>query len=139
MSIIGFIYLIVITLVMAWVFSYALRIRGPWGSFWTFFLVIFLAVWALYVWIGPTGPGWGGVYWLPPLAAALLVALILAAATPSTSKATSEIAGGKVENDTEEKAAASAVGVFFWITILLLALIAVIGLFQPGNREIIVP
>ena len=61
-------------------------------------------------------PPVGDVYWAPYLVAALLLALLLAAATPVRPPPASE-----ATRDVEQEAsvAAVAIGVFFWIVLVL--------------------
>ncbi|MFW5821148.1 MAG: hypothetical protein ACOCWA_07655, partial [Bacteroidota bacterium] len=82
MNALSLIYLIGITLLITLAFTYFFRNKGPWGSFWTFFLIILLAVLAADLWIEPMGPYYRDVYWLPPVVIGILFALILAAASP---------------------------------------------------------
>jgi hypothetical protein len=129
MSFMAFIYLILLALLIVIFFSFVFHVKGPWGSFWTYFLIIFFSIWIADIWLRPLGPYWGDVYWLPPLIAGLLVAFILAAATPTRSRArrTLTIEDRKSRRD---DSATMAVGIFFWITLVVLLLLIVIGYFR---------
>jgi hypothetical protein len=72
----GIFFSFAIALVLSLVFAAVIRRRGPRVGFFWFFLLIFLATWAIGVWVQPFGPSlWGG-YWLPFLIAGFIVALL---------------------------------------------------------------
>ncbi len=83
MSALGVLYLFGVAFLITLFFGYAFRVRGPWGSFWTFFIVILFGVVAADLWVTPIGPYYKDIYWFPPLAVGLFIALLLAATTPS--------------------------------------------------------
>lgn len=125
----GILYLVSLAFLITVFFATLLRNRGPWGTFWSFFIVILLAMFATDLWVGPVGPYFfGGIYWVPPLAVGLLIALLLAATTPSP-KARSEIEVEKKEIAKENQATA-ALGTFFWILFLFLIVLIAVGLFS---------
>lgn len=113
---------IVIALFFSLIFSYVFKNRGPWSSLWTFFLILFLAVWAGGLWLAPVGPYWHEISIVPLIFIGLLFALLLAAATPPATPSPDIRKTG--EEIQEKNKAAAAVGLFFWI--LLVALIAAI-------------
>ncbi len=122
----GILYLIIISFLITLFFRFLLRVSGPWGSFWAFFIIVLLGVFAADIWISPVGPYFADMYWVPPIAAGLLIALLLAATTPSP-KARSEM---KAEQKaTKEEAAAVALGTFFWFLMIFLLILIIIGLF----------
>lgn len=122
----GILYLIVISFLITLFFRFLLRVSGPWGSFWAFFIIVLLGVFAADIWISPVGPYFADMYWVPPIAAGLLIALLLAATTPSP-KARSEM---KAEQKaTKEEAAAVALGTFFWFLMIFLLILIIVGLF----------
>ena len=109
----------IIALVLTLIFVTLFRAPGPWGAWWIFLLVVFLAAWAGGLWVTPIGPPVFNVYWLPMLLVGLLVAMLIAAAVPpAPPRSTAEMVA--------EQEAATALGVFLWI--LLLGLIGVIVL-----------
>ncbi len=115
---------------LAAIFSYGFKTKGPWGSFWTFFLILFLTIWAAEFWVTPIGPAWGywdETAWLPLVMIGVLMALILAAATPPRREVPHE--PGEPESQTEN-AIVAVVGVFFWISIVVLAALIIAGLVQ---------
>ncbi len=127
MNALGLFYLISVALIITLFFTYVLRIKGPWGTFWTFFLIILLAVFAADVWVEPMGPYYKDVYWLPPLAVGLIIALLLASTTPSP-KTRSRLAGKEKENN-EEESSALALGTFFWFVLIFMLVLVVLGFF----------
>jgi hypothetical protein len=134
MGFIGLLYWLIIALLITIFFSSLLRMPGPWGKAWTFFIVILLAVIAAGLWIQPAGPLYRDIYYMPPLVVGILVALLLAAATPSPRARTaldrSEKKEEKRENDFY------ALGIFFWILFALMLIILAIGYFSAitGNN-----
>ncbi len=121
----GILYLVVISFLITLFFRFLLRVGGPWGSFWAFFIIILLAVFAADIWISPVGPYFADIYWVPPIAAGLIIALLLAATTPSP------VARDEMEADKKastQKAAAIALGTFFWFLLVFLIILIIIGL-----------
>ncbi len=117
------------------IFAVGLQRRGPWASLWAFFLVIFLAAWAGGLWISPAGPLFVGIYWLPIILVAFVFAVLLAGVgRPGRPQP-------KVETITEVKEEETAVekvfDVFFWLLLISLILIIVLGYIVP-EKEIIV-
>ena len=110
----------VIGLLLALVLAYGFGRTGPWGSFLWFFLVIFLAAWAVGLWVEPVGPVLWGAAWVPILFGALIVALLVAAIPPSETRP-AEVA------EPQTAATAAALGLFFWLMILVLILTIVIA------------
>ena len=130
---IGFLVALVLAVLVAALLFWGLSIRGPWGSFWTIFLLLLLAAWAADLWIDPQTAeygwsGWGiawGVAWLPIVVVLLVLGLIIAAATPSTPREEAEEAG--VSEPAAEEAGA-AISAWFWGLLVLLAMIIIIAL-----------
>jgi small-conductance mechanosensitive channel len=131
-------YEIVAALVMALVitifFSAVLRHKGPWGAVWLVFVTIFLASWAGYLWINPFGPMVLGVSIAPIFVVGLIFAFILAAVSvpqPRFKRKTPE---------TEEADSATvAIGIFFWIVLIILIVAIAAGYYRlPVNSEQIV-
>lgn len=138
MSMTNIIAVILIALVIAALFYYGFNSRGPWGTFWTFLIVIGFGVLIAAVWARPIGPVWWGIAWFPLIFVGLLFALLLAAATPPgrrTGDPTRRT--GYVEEDprlnepvVEPDAAeeGAAVGIMFWTMLTLFLLIVVLGI-----------
>jgi hypothetical protein len=125
----GIVYLIILAFLITLFFNFLLRVRGPWGNFWAFFIIILLAIFAADVWISPVGPYWGNTYWVPPLATGLIIALLLAATTPSP-KSRKNLETSK--ETTGEKSATTALDIFFWFLIIFLVGIIVAGYIYSG-------
>ena len=106
----GILYLLVIPFLITLFFRFLLRVSGPWGSFWAFFIIVLLGIFAADIWISPVGPYFADIYWVLPIAAGLLIALLLAATTPSP-KARSEMEAER--KTTKQEAVAVALGTFF--------------------------
>ena len=122
----GILYLVVIAFLITLFFNFLLRVRGPWGSFWAFFIIVLLAVLAADVWVTPVGPYYGDIHWVPPLAAGLLIALLLAATTPGP-RYRSRM---EAERETaREEPAAVALGTFFWFLLIFLLILIIVGFF----------
>jgi len=127
----GIVYLVSITFLITLFFSYFLKRRGPWGSFWAFFTIILLAVFATDFWVGPVGPYfYESVYWIPPLVVGLIIALLLAATTPSP-KTRSELELQKDEINKGQEATL-ALGTFFWFLFVFMLVIVIVGLFNSN-------
>jgi len=96
-------------------FYYVFRVTGPWGSLWTFLLVLVLAALAAEAWVTPSGPVFYNFSWIPTLFVIFLFGLILAAATPADTRRRRE----NIEPG-EEPSSAMALTGFFWILVIFL-------------------
>ncbi|MDA8165367.1 MAG: hypothetical protein M0017_10110 [Desulfobacteraceae bacterium] len=72
----GFFFSLVIALVLSLLFAWLIRRRGPRAGFFWFFILIFLATWAVGIWARPFGPSLWGVYWLTFVIVGVIVALL---------------------------------------------------------------
>ncbi len=100
-------------------FFYALRTRGPWGSFWSFLLILTLAGIAAEAWLNPIGPVAFGMAWIPVLFVIVIFGLLLGAASPKAKKGKSHT----LENNdglTRQETTALALGAFFWLLVVVL-------------------
>jgi hypothetical protein len=125
MNILGFLYIIIVALGLAIAFTFLFRTKGPWGSFWSFFAVLFFGIWAASLWITPFGPYWNDVYLLPPLAFGIILILLLTAAAPSPKSR------ARVEQelkDPEKGREIAIVGTFFWIFLAVVIAVIFAGL-----------
>lgn len=119
MFFVDLLFALVVALLLTAIFSAGFRNRGPWGLWWVFLLVVFLAAWAGGVWLTPFGPPLLDVYWLPFLFVGLVVALLIAAAVPpEPRRPRAPVAASEVA--TEE--AVAAFSIFFWVLLIGLAL-----------------
>jgi hypothetical protein len=128
----------------------ALGGRGPWPGMIWFFLILFVATWALGAWVRPIGPRVWDVPWLSFLIVAVVIALLIAAATPAVrsgrgyrdsdelplegDSATTSAVGSHHHLPTDPRdatATATAIGVFFWIFLIVAALVYVLGQVFP--------
>ncbi|QGY42953.1 hypothetical protein GM418_04555 [Maribellus comscasis] len=124
--ILGIIYLVSITFLITFFFTYLLKRRGPWRSFWPFFTIVLLSVFVADTWVGPVGPiFFNHIYWGPPLTVGLLIALLLAATTPSP-KTKSELELQKKEI-TENKKTTITLGTFFWFLFAVMLMLIIAG------------
>lgn len=106
--------------------------RGPWGSLWTFFLVLFLALWTVSIYVVPIGPVYWGIAWIPLAVAGIIVTILLIAAMPHAHHSRDEVSitatskeGGKTDLPH------TPVGRFFWALIILLVIAIVVGMVNP--------
>src|SRR5690554_2810725 len=134
MEVIG---VIIVALVISLLFFYALSARGPWGTLWTFFIIILLVVWASSLWITPIGFVYWGVAWIPLFFVGILVALLLSAMPPSGHHYYRGIKGDVVEDDVVERdvvkpkkgerETAKTISVLFWIFIAFMVIAIIAG------------
>lgn len=108
-------------------FYYVFKSPGPWGTFWSFLLVLILAGLAAEAWITPAGPVIWGFALLPTLLVLLIVALLMAAATPTPRRKPKNPELEKSTEPSEEETAAIAISGFFWVLMLILLGIAIWG------------
>lgn len=122
---------IIIAIIITLLFVFAFSARGPWGTAWSFFLVILLVVWASSLWIIPVGPVYWGVAWIPLFFIGILFALLLAAIPTSDSevrgRTRTDVNRDVTRPTREEATAANALSVVFWIFIGLMILAIFIG------------
>ena len=123
---------ILIALIVSLFFVYALNARGPWGSLWSFFLLVVLIVWAASLWISPFGPVYWGVSWGPLVFVAIVFAALLASVPTSRAYRRRkgdlpETAAARASESEEERAAEGALGFMFWILIGLLLVGIIVG------------
>ncbi|MFW6275961.1 MAG: hypothetical protein ACOC2M_04960 [bacterium] len=117
---------ILAAIIIGVIFYYVFKLTGPWGSLWSFLLILILAGVAAEAWISPVGPVVWNVAWVPTLLVIITFALLLAAATPPRDRTTTTSAG---PNPSKEESAAIAIGAFFWIFLLVLLAFTLWGMF----------
>lgn len=107
---------------------FLLRKKGPWGSAWTLFLVVFLTLWAVSIYLAPVGPIYQGVAWVPLIIAGILLTLLLIASMPGANEWRDE----SMEKERAPKKVTEAkASKLFWILIVLLAMAVMIGMMNP--------
>jgi hypothetical protein len=119
-----FLFALAVGLLLTVIFAAGFRVRGPWGVWWVFLLIVFLAAWVGAVWVRPVGPPLFGVNWLPLLFMGVLFAVLLAAAIPSSPPRTRAEA---VAQARAEETAVAVFGAFFWILLVGLLVAVVLG------------
>lgn len=131
----GILSVLLIAILISVVFFYAFNTKGPWGSFWTFFLVILFCVWIANLWIRPAGPIFYGIGWIILATTGLLVALLLAA-VPSAHSHQKEVRTEKKQDvpDPESETryqnfsrTTATISGIFWILMVILLVIILLG------------
>lgn len=135
MEYVGILFALFYAIVITSIFTLIFRNTGPWKGSWIFFFLIFLIALGAGEWTLPIGPAVWGYYWIPGLIAAIILALLLAAATPVSVSGKDITDRDKIEKDqiTEET---MIIGMFFWILIIILLLVALGGMFWNPSRGI---
>lgn len=133
----GIIAAIFVAILISALFYYGFSARGPWGSFWTFFLALLLIVWAASLWVRPIGPVYWGIAWIPLIFIGIIFALLLAAVPPYDTRpydgtrtdVREEIPAdeAEIEHQREAAATAAAVGWIFWTFIIILLIAIFMG------------
>ena len=119
--------ILLVTLLMGGVFYYGFRRPGPWGSWWSYFLVLFLAIFMFSAWIEPVGPTYEGVAWADFAVLGLVFALLLAAASPPRIPRDRPLTPAEKER---LMGSTAAVGLMFWLLIILLLISIPVGIYQ---------
>lgn len=140
MTLTGIIAVILLSVLLTLVFVFGLKTKGPWGSSWTFFIVVILSMSMVSLWVPPAGPVWMGAAWIDLIVTGLLVSFVMSAVTPSryskTRKGTNDNAledDGYETSYREEKFDKNQtkdivrVGGFFWMLLLVLCVLIIIG------------
>lgn len=131
MEVVEFIIIFFIALLIASIFYYGLKRRGPWGAFWVFLLILFLATWAGRLWITPAGPLIWGFAWLPIVFFVLIIAIAVGTApTRYDERVIDYEPDTKTEIPEGQKRAAAVFGVFFWLLFLIFTVAIVVGLLR---------
>jgi small-conductance mechanosensitive channel len=83
-------------------------------QFTVFFILIFLAIWSGQLWITPAGPVTGGIAWIPLIVIAIFFTMIAIALLPAATI--------KKTKDNEDEVEEEALGLVFWIILIILIL-----------------
>jgi hypothetical protein len=132
----GFIAALLIALLITAISALIFRRTGPWGTAWTFFLFLFLALWTVSIYIRNVGPVYWGIAWLPLLFSAVVLALLLVTIIPDANRLRDEnltrTETHKV-NPAEEirEASRPRSGSLFWFLIVILVVAIVVGMLNP--------
>jgi hypothetical protein len=118
----------ILSLIIAIVFAVGFKNKGPWGTIWAFFLLIFLAVWAASIWVSPVGPLLMGYSIIPVAIVGVVFALIVVASAPPDSIQTMR-ENKALDISMGEKPALNSYSVYFWLVMAILVLIIVFGYF----------
>ena len=125
----GLVAALLISLLLTLISVFLIRRKGPWGSAWTFFLVIFLTLWLVSIYVAPVGPIYIGIAWAPLLIAGILLTILLIASMPNANDWRDE--NIKPTSETKIETVKRPVSKFFWILIVLLAMAIMIGMMNP--------
>ena len=107
-------------LVLVYSLSRTFGTKGPWGSLPAFLAIVVLIAWTAGVWLRPYGSRWLGVGWMPIVFAGFLAAVLLASVSPRNSPFFFKNKRGSVAAENRK----ADVGIFFWMSIFCLALLA---------------
>jgi hypothetical protein len=145
MVFVGILFALFWAIVLTVIFAAIFRNTGPWNGFWIFFILIFLIALGVGEWAAPVGPSAWGYYWIPGLLAAIVLALILAAVVPSTPSnlrntrnvvdeetITEPANTPDLTEPTDTENTTLAFGIFFWIVIIVLVIIAIAGIVETS-------
>jgi hypothetical protein len=124
------IYIIPSALIVAGIIIFIISVfsKRSMRSLWLVFVLMFLATWSGQLWIAPIGAHAGSVAWIPLLVMALIFLFFLLAVIPSIPKIKKD---GEVEDGP-----LIAVGIFFWILIVLLIFSIAMGYHHLGTNVI---
>ncbi len=104
--------------------------RGPWGNYWSSFLIMFLGIWAAQVWIEPMGPVWAGVAWLPLLLAGGYLSVLLIPIGPNHQDQPEQRDETLREQQVKQRKEDWTFGVLnasFWLLLLVFVLVVALG------------
>lgn len=118
------IFAFLLAILLSLVLYYALRNKGPWNNIWLTFIFIFLGIWAASLWISPIGPVYMGVAWVPLFFVGIILMLIIASGKSPTRD---DWKKKEVKMDPRKEPAVISVSIFFWIMLLILMIIIVLG------------
>lgn len=112
------------------IFFYGFSVRGPWGSFWPFLIVLVGGIWLVSAISDPVGPLYWEIAWLDFLIIGFIFALLLSAATPTRidRRRFKEFYSTRPEDLPSEPAEpVIAVGIWFWLMLLLIIIAIIAG------------
>jgi hypothetical protein len=124
MTFLGVLFTIIIAFIVGALFYYIFKSTGPWGTFWSFMVILILAALAGSFWVNPVGPVFLNVAWIPVFFVVFVFALLMAAASPPAKNKKDAYAESR---PSEDEAGALAIGGFFWILMSIMLIIALMG------------
>jgi hypothetical protein len=119
---------ILAAIIIGSLFYHVFKYSGPWGSFWTFILILILAGLASAAWVRPIGPTYWDVAWIPVLFVIILFALLLAAASPPSPRNKEVLEEEQIPTSPRADAAVVTVSFLFWIFVVFLFVAAIWGI-----------
>jgi len=127
MELLEIIITILAAVIVGVAFYYIFSTRGPWGTLWSFLLILILVGLAAEAWINPVGPVYWGVAWIPTLFVIILFALLLSAAASPLRRPRRPLT--ETEEEEMEEEGVIALSGFFWIFMIILFAVAMWGIF----------
>jgi hypothetical protein len=115
-------------IVIGSLFFFVFKTVGPWGSFWTFILILILVGLAAATWVRPFGPIYWNISWVPVLFVIVLFSLFLAALTPPRRDKDVTIKT-EIPEYQKKDAAMFTLSFFFWAFIVFLLAAVIWGFF----------
>mgnify|MGYP006268266613 CR=1 FL=1 len=132
----AFAYALVIAFLLALLVSGLTKSSGPWNNFWALFFVLALSIWVASLWITPVGPRWYGVAWADLLIVGTLLVLLIASTTEASQRYYKRYSNEEevdiVAESKKDTTAITLFGVFFWIFIASLVVLAVVAIANWG-------
>ncbi len=126
MQFLGAVIIVTVAVLTGILFYHILKVKGPWGSLWTFILTLGVAGLAAATWVNPVGPVYRDLAWVPVFFVILLFALFLAAATPAIRQRDPETEYPELGNGKDNNPE-GALTVFFWLFIVIMLFVALWG------------
>lgn len=119
----GFIAALVVATVVTLFAAFVLKSRGPWGTAWSLFAFLFLALWTVSLYVRTIGPAYLGIYWLPVIFVGVLL-MILLLSIP---------AAAVNENAKEDltRPSSGRMSKFFWILMGIFVFAIILGMVNP--------
>ncbi|HKK77991.1 MAG TPA: hypothetical protein VJ933_00125 [Phaeodactylibacter sp.] len=132
----AFAYAIIIAFLLALLVSGLTKSKGPWDNFWALFFVLALSIWVASLWITPIGPRWYGVAWADLLIVGTLLVLLIASTSEASQRYRRRYSDEEevdiVAESKKDTTAITLFGVFFWIFIASLVVLAVVAIANWG-------
>lgn len=128
-------YALVLGFLLALLFSGLTQKSAAKSSFWPLFVIFSLSIWVASIWLTPAGPIWYGIAWVDLLVVGVLLVLLVGAASGTGHQPSSpqtylpdEEEVDIVAESKKDTTAITLFGVFFWLFVASLIVLAIIGL-----------